>query len=223
MPAPTIRAVAFDFDETLYDRRAAVDRLLRAWLPGISAQQADQFHVLDGSGYGDRLPLFRWLCGEMAESPAAAMTLEARFRQELPAFLIPDDDAVPVLESLKARGFTLAVLTNGQSVYQRAKLAASGLLPHFSPDCVLVTGEVGWHKPDARAFAALVQACGCSAAETLYIGDHVVNDITGARASGLQTAWLRRRHPGGTHPDADHVIDSLSDLAGIPALGQPLF
>ena len=211
MPSSAIRAVAFDFDETLYDRDAAVRRLVHAWLPGISAAQETEFLLRDGRGYGERGPLFDWFKGLLPPGRTSG-DLEVRFRRELPLFLLPDPAAPTVIEAIQGMGFVTGILTNGGPDYQRAKLAASGLLPWFHPDKVIVSGEIGWHKPDVRAFEVLAEACGFRPCEMLYVGDHLGNDIVGGKAAGLQTCWYRRRDPGMEHQDADYCIDSLAEL-----------
>src|SRR5262249_61178984 len=57
-------------------------------------------------------------------------------------------DAVPTLQSLRARGVALALVTNGDAGMQREKIATFDLARFF--DVVVIEGEFGCGKPDAR-------------------------------------------------------------------------
>jgi putative hydrolase of the HAD superfamily len=84
------------------------------------------------------------------------------------------------------------ILTNGPVDPQRRKLEGSGLLGLV--DAALVSEEVGWHKPDRRAFAAALAAVGGSPESAAMVGDHLEADICGALQAGFQRAvWLAPR------------------------------
>ena len=217
--ASELSAVAFDLDETLFDRTAAVRALLRDWLGVISQAEETAILTRDGCGYSPREAFFQWLAAAYPVLDATGEELWARFRVELPGWLVPDPAAATLLARLAADGLRLGVLTDGHAGGQRAKLRALGLESCFAPERVVVTSELAVEKPDARAFAALVAALGVPAERVLFVGDHPVKDIIGAKASGLQTCWLRRREPCGECPVADLVIDSLADF--IPLLWPP--
>jgi len=121
------------------------------------------------------------------------------------------DDVVPALEQLGG-AYALAVITNGPADVQRAKLRTSGL-DRFFPT-VLVSSEIGFAKPDERAFAAATRALGASTVEIVMIGDHLERDVIGARKAGITKAiWIDRT---GSQPDTKtevvHRITSLTQL-----------
>jgi putative hydrolase of the HAD superfamily len=107
------------------------------------------------------------------------------------------------------------ILTNGAVDPQRRKLEESGLLGLV--DAALISEEVGWNKPDRRAFAAALAAVGGSPESSTMVGDHLEADICGALQAGLPRAvWLapRWRAP---HPDPRvHTVRRLDQVtAGI--------
>lgn len=206
-----LSAVAFDLDDTLFDRTAAVGALLDEWLGGLSPAAWAEIRARDASGHSPREPLFHWLGETYPKLGCGGAELWERFRAELPGWIVPDPAAAGLLERLAEAGLATAVLTDGHAAGQRAKLRALGLAPRFMPGRVLVTSELAADKPDPRAFAALVEALGVPAGRILFVGDHPEKDIAGARRGGLKTCWLRRR-PGGDGSAADLVIDSLGDL-----------
>ena len=59
-------------------------------------------------------------------------------------------DAVPMLQALRKKGIVTGVITNGPSYLQNHKMDESGLRPYL--DLVVVSGDVGVHKPDPALF-----------------------------------------------------------------------
>jgi len=120
-------------------------------------------------------------------------------------------DAVEAIKRLSS-GHILALVTNGQPDYQRAKVEALGLLPYFQ--VFLISGEVGMGKPAPGIFLEAARRVGVNLSEAMHIGDSLANDVAGAKAAGLTAVWLNRA--GTTRPaDApvpDHEIASLGEL-----------
>lgn len=208
-PFPELRAVAFDLDDTLFDREAAVRSLLRTWLGKVSPETMCGILRLDGRGHAPRGPFFAWLQNAF---PGLGGDLWTRFRAEIPAHIEVDPAARQLLERLAASGLSLGLLTNGGTVHQTGKLQATGLAGFFPPERILISAAMGVEKPDPMAFAALAAALGERPARILFIGDHPETDIAGAKNAGLTTCWLRRRDAGGMCGEADLVIDSLAEI-----------
>jgi 2-haloacid dehalogenase len=82
----------------------------------------------------------------------------------------------------------LCLITNGLSLVQRGRLAASGMAGYFS--AVLISEELGIAKPDPRFFHAASEALGIACEELLCIGDSPAADIAGARAAGIDACWF---------------------------------
>ncbi len=207
-----LSGVAFDLDETLYDRDAALRLLLRDWFPASGGAELEEMVRRDGTGYAPRAEFFAWLAETHPAPGRTGGGLWEEFRRGLPLFIQADPTASPLLERLRAAGMTLAVLTNGDGAYQTAKLEATRLTGFFKPEHLLISGALGVEKPDPRAFAALTNALSLPPERVLYVGDHRVNDMQGARRAGLRTCWLRRRQTDADREEADLVIDSLSEL-----------
>ena len=127
----------------------------------------------------------------------------------------PFPEAATVLATLGAR-HPLGLLTNGLSCHQRSKLAGSGLSAHFR--AVLVSGDLGAGKPDARLFARAAELLP-GTAERWIIGDNLVNDIAGGAAAGWRTVWLNRT---GAPPSLDLRADfTIATLTELPPLLPP--
>ena len=123
-----------------------------------------------------------------------------------------------VLEALAARS-SLALVTNGLSAVQRARVERLALGPFFS--AVVISGEVDTAKPGSRIFDLAFAALDWPEKETsLMIGDSLSSDIAGGAGYGIATCWYNPQ--GRAAPlDAtvDHEIRSLDQLPQLAATG----
>ncbi|WP_392675678.1 HAD family hydrolase [Streptomyces sp. LN785] len=126
-------------------------------------------------------------------------------------------DVRPVLAGLRKMGIRVIVV--GNQTEKAGTLLRSLDLP---ADLVATSAEWGVAKPDPLFFQRVLQESGAAAHETVYVGDHPVNDVFPAKAAGLRVAHIRRGPWGnwwGDDPDvtaaADWSIHSLTDLTGI--------
>jgi 2-haloalkanoic acid dehalogenase type II len=79
---------------------------------------------------------------------------------------------------------------------------------------IVVSETVRAYKPDRRLFHRAVEQLDVQPHEVLHVGDSEVDDVSGAKAAGLQVAWVNRdgrpRRPG--VPKPDHEIRDLTGL-----------
>lgn len=129
------------------------------------------------------------------------------------------DDVVDTLAEARAAGIRLAVVTNGPSGAQRAKLEALGIDRSF--DAVFVSAEVGAAKPERAIFDFALAELDADAATAWHVGDLLDKDVAGAHAAGIRGIWLNRLgeqiRAGDAIPDLE--ITSLREL--LPALQTP--
>jgi putative hydrolase of the HAD superfamily len=123
----------------------------------------------------------------------------------------PVPGAPELLAALDARGIRHAILTNGWSPLQERKARAIG---YRGP--VLVSDTLGVRKPEAAAFAALVDALG-NPAVCWYVGDDPAVDAAGAMRAGLRAIWF-----DGEVKDQGPVVSvptaTVRMLAEVPAI-----
>ena len=85
------------------------------------------------------------------------------------------------------------------------------LRPHV--DFVGSSERWGVEKPADGFFTRVVEAAGVPAAEILYVGDRVDNDVLPALAAGLRAVRIRRgAHAAVESPAGTVTIDSLDEL-----------
>lgn len=109
------------------------------------------------------------------------------------------DDVRDLLITLKKR-YRLGLLTNGPTNMQWPKIEDLGIAPLF--DKILVSGDLGIHKPDAQVFHHLLAQLDAMPTETLYVGNSYPMDVVGAKRAGLWSAWVV--------PDDESVPDHVT-------------
>ena len=124
--------------------------------------------------------------------------------------LKPFPDVVAALTRLRAKGYRLAILSNGD----RDMLAAAG--PHigFAFDQVISVEEAGYFKPHWKTYAKAAEILGEAPEKILFVANHAF-DCIGAKSAGMRTAFIdRRRRPFGLTPHPpDLIVPSMTALA----------
>lgn len=120
-----------------------------------------------------------------------------------------------LLEELAGR-YRLALVSNfDHGPTARRVLRDHGVAGFFHT--TVISAELGRRKPHATIFEAALRGVGVSAAEALFIGDSVGDDVVGAHAAGVPVAWLNVKgaplQPG--TPPPQHVIAQLTELRGV--------
>jgi len=57
-------------------------------------------------------------------------------------------------------------------------------------NAILISDEVGWRKPHPKIFNEALKRLRVSADETVYVGDSPLEDIKGAKATGMKTIFV---------------------------------
>ncbi|MFK4213880.1 HAD family hydrolase [Streptomyces sp. NPDC030920] len=127
------------------------------------------------------------------------------------------EDVRPSLTALRDLGIRVVIAGN-----QTAKAGQLLQALDLPADFIATSGEWGCAKPSADFFARVLDASQALAWDTVYVGDHPMNDTFPAARAGLRTVHLRRGPWGHLWADdpqvretADWVIDSLTDLPSI--------
>jgi putative hydrolase of the HAD superfamily len=213
-----IRAVFFDFDGTLYDRDAAIVRMAEEQFDTFRSELSVEKSVfveyviaMDGHGH-DRTPrLHHALAHILGFDDSLAERLEDCFRSRYPTYCRISEDDRNTLVSLKAAGAKLGLITNGPTIWQSRKIDSMGVAPLF--DTILISEREGVEKPDPQIFHRALERCGVSARDSMFVGDHPVVDIEGARNAGLIPVW--KQMPYWSAPDDVARIDQLSEILAL--------
>jgi putative hydrolase of the HAD superfamily len=216
-----IRAVFFDFDGTLYDRDAAIVRMAELQFEKFATQFphltqstfVGRVVTLDNHGHARPMGFHHRLAEQLGFSPGVADELEAYFRSDYPRCCRIEEDTLATLKTLRDQGVRLGIITNGPEVWQRRKIDALRLGPLF--DTIVISGAEGVDKPDPRIFALALDRCAVGATESIFVGDHPVADIEGAKNAGLFPVWARKDY--WEVPEDIARIDRISEVLGLVA------
>lgn len=122
-------------------------------------------------------------------------------------------DAHTVIDTLKARGLRLALVTNGAAEVQRAKIERFDLAHRF--DHIQIEGEVGFGKPEEQAYLHAMQALGVTASETWMVGDNLEWEVAAPQRLGIYAIWhdaLGQGLPPHSPVRPDRIIRALAEL-----------
>lgn len=147
-------------------------------------------------------------CGERLARESAL-----RFRRLSTEYIRLYPGAKELIDSLRAAGRRVYLLSNAQAVFTLEEMAHLGMEGWF--DGVVLSSREGVRKPDKRLFDVLFARFGIEAKDCVMIGNDGVCDIAGAKAAGMRTIYIRSNiSPAEPLPQADAVLEEM-DLARV--------
>jgi 2-haloacid dehalogenase len=153
--------------------------------------------------------LFRHLGREVDGAECAAFYLS---QLALTHDYLPGAEAAMLSLSKKYRLF---VASNGNSVVQFPRLAASGLDRYVEK--AFISEALGENKPSKAYFdLCFAQIPGFDLARAMMVGDSLTSDIQGGINAGIPTCWVNtfgKENTTAIHPD--YEISSLSQLEAL--------
>ena len=155
--------------------------------------------ALDQLGFGDNSDMAARLTEGIAHNTGRSSYL--------------NDGALDALTAFKRAGIPLALLTNGESRTQRSKIERFALEPYFTH--IMIEEEVGAGKPFPEAYLAALGRLNAPPGDVWMIGDHLENDIAGARRHDIQTLWF---NPFGAAAPDDAAKRPHATIAALPEL-----
>jgi HAD superfamily hydrolase (TIGR01549 family) len=117
------------------------------------------------------------------------------------------EDALPVLEELRVQGLKLGLVSNtGRNLDE--------FVAHhrLDVDAAIGSGAFGRTKPHPTIFRAVLERLPIEPADAAMVGDSPEDDVEGARAAGIEAAFLLDRDD--RYPE---IGDRLPDLYALPA------
>ncbi len=151
--------------------------------------------------------------------PAITSAMEACFRPYVQSTVIPAE-TINVIKRLKTEAKVGLVSNFSYSKVIRRILDKYQLTPLL--DAVIISGDVGWRKPNSRIFDLLLNEFSIKARDVVFVGDKIEFDVVGAKRVGMRTVLLTEgedRFSDASNPTEnaapDFVIDSFSKLPEI--------
>ena len=124
--------------------------------------------------------------------------------------LRPFPDVLAALAKLRAAGYKLIILSNGDS----DMLKAAGPYIGFDFDGVISVDQAGYFKPHWKTYAKAEELSGLDRSGCLFVANHAF-DCIGAKSYGMRAAFIdRRKRPFGETPhQPDLIVSDFTELA----------
>jgi putative hydrolase of the HAD superfamily len=196
-----IKAVLFDLDDTLTDRMASLSKYAAlfhrefAWLLGtVTVREIEStFVALDAQGYRPRDEVYAGIVEQLAWAHAPDTSeIRDHWHTWFPQATVARSGLQETLAALAAASLRLGVVTNGSVLTQSAKIAQLGIGHYFVT--VVISEATHCKKPGTRIFQHALEEIERLAGETLFVGDHPMNDVLGSVEAGLVPVWLEGIH-----------------------------
>jgi putative hydrolase of the HAD superfamily len=190
-----VRVVVMDEARTLW-----VDQTMAAkWrldIPG--ARRTTTRRALRRLGYDD---------DALADSIADAFTDMRREEYRL----YPDAHAT--VDALRQAGVKLALVTNGASAIQRAKIERFDLEHRFHH--IQIEGEFGQGKPELAVYEHALEKLGCAACDAWMVGDNYEWEVVAPQKLGMCGIWydpFEAGVPATASARPTRIINRLAEL-----------
>ena len=132
--------------------------------------------------------------------------------------LLVPPTTVEALAALRARGLRLGLVSNVSvpGALMRDTLATLGIAAYF--DTAVFSSEIGVRKPHPRIYQTVLEALGVAAAEAVFVGDRVREDVHGPHALGMRAVLThehRQEPPDGPAPEG--LVQRFAELPDLLA------
>lgn len=227
-----IKAISFDFYNTLVKFWPPLDEIQQSACAelgiNVSKSGIDQgysvadvyFNQENANGSialrtdGERLEFFSKYEQIILENAGVPVSLDLARQIWTLAISVSKDftpfaDVIPALETLKAQGYRLGVISNLRRDMRELcnKLGLAESLDFF-----ISSEDAGAEKPHSPIFLAALDQMSAEPGETVHVGDQYCADVLGARAVGMHTVLIDRGGWNETVGDCPKISD-LHQLA----------
>jgi putative hydrolase of the HAD superfamily len=211
-----MKAVFFDLDGTLLDRDAsvkefAVQQYQRHYRKLSHIPQAvftNRFIELDARGYLWKDKVYQQLEAEFTFKGTNAEDLLRDYLDYFHQTLVPFPNLAETLSKLRSMHLKMGIITNGRWDFQHASIRGLYIEDYF--DVIAVSEREGISKPDRRIFQRAMARLGVMPYESVFVGDHPVNDIEASQLCGMEAVWKRDLYWG--KAAVKWEIDDLEEL-----------
>ncbi|MFZ3198485.1 MAG: HAD family hydrolase, partial [Bacillus mycoides] len=185
-----IRAILFDLDGTLLDRRQSLEQFIRDQYNRFAFhliniekfEYCSRFLELDNNGYTWKDKVYSTL---LCEYNITTLTQEQLLHDYITNFqhhCIPFQNMHELLQQLTQQNIKIGIITNGFTKFQMSTLRALNI--HTYTNTIFISEAEGIKKPHPEIFERALQKLNVKAEECLYVGDHPENDVIGAEQIG---------------------------------------
>lgn len=210
-----ISAVIFDLDDTLYPERDYVRSGYAAVAQYLGhPEYADKLfgYFEEGKNAFDELIAYMSE-NDPGEKPELSALLEVYREHEPQISLYPEMEKA--IDSLKAKGIKIGIITDGRISGQKNKIKALGL--DEKVDEIIITDELGgiqFRKPCDIAFRIMQTRWRLPFEEILYVGDNPAKDFVAPMQLGMKSLYFK--NPEGLYSrDITSMLFESNDMKSI--------
>ena len=204
----TIKYVAFDLDDTLFNGTLLVEKARRASIEmmleyGLNVDPDYAYHTLqkivkqfgsNNQSHFDNL-LVRLEndpeveIGDINNNKLVTAGIIGYHREKVKHFKL-FRDVKKAFKMLRKRGIEIAIITDGIPKKQWEKILRLKL--DTMVDIILISDEESVRKPDKFLFELLLHRIKCEPEEVIYVGDRIDKDVAPAHKVGINTVLIHR-------------------------------
>ncbi len=136
---------------------------------------------------------------------------------------VPHADSAAVLDGIRDMGLKIGLISNTgmtPGTAFRKFLEQHKLLHYFHT--LTFSDEVKLAKPSDQIFRLTVDSLHSTPEQTVHVGDHVINDVQGAKQAGMRTVWIegfyQREDPTDPKTEPDIAVPDLGEV--VPAVDK---
>jgi len=214
-----IKAIVFDFDNTLSNRQQSAyetyDSFFRPLLKDMDpvSYEALLQDILAYDCNGTLTMHYRLIPFLHKYGSYFSSDFEEKFTEyfyhNMYRFTPLKKEVIEVLTRLKEK-YKVALLSNGDSFSQHHKIQQAKIESYF--DEIIVTGDYNCFKPDPRIFEIMAEKLNVKCEECMMVGDVFSSDILGAVRANMVPVWITN---GNVIPSSyyhGYRIDQLMEL-----------
>ena len=214
----------FDCDDTLYDQEWPFLMTMHEVVPDAQITDIDQFYK-DYTAIGEKIydkmakgiitvedhGIVRAFRAFQEYNIPFGLEQAADFQETYVHYLHKIEMSKTLKKYFANASARLAIFSNGDDSRQRMKFDKLDVFDYFDEDCVFTSGQIGYSKPDKKAFEKISELLNANPKEWFYIGDNYLNDMEGAKQIGFKTIHFNRHHVK-EGPASDYVVYTEKEL-----------
>lgn len=225
MELKQIKAIIFDLEGTLLDRKKSRDKFIEEqyerfhdYLVRVQASDyRNKFIELDDDEDHDKPDVYKEIIKQFNVDRLSWKDLFHDFEMHFYRYVFPFYDTTYTLKKLKKAGYKIGVIANGKSSIKHYRVYALGIEDYVNH---LSTSEaVGFRKPHPRIYEDMIEKLNVDPSEVIYVGDDALNDVAPARAMGMISVWYgHNQGESDLEPlasEMDYEISTLEEILDI--------
>ncbi|WP_179354437.1 HAD family hydrolase [Winogradskyella vidalii] len=178
----TETVIVFDLDDTLYNELDYLKSAYKSISKHLEPENWKPLYSKMFSLYRSKINVFEFLAESYKTDIKLLVDMYRHHQPDLQLF----EGVLDVFEAIKSKNGKIAIITDGRSLTQRAKLKSLGILSYI--DKVIISEEIGSEKPNIANFKAIENAL--SGSEYYYFADNLKKDFIAPNALGWKTVAL---------------------------------